>query len=99
MIVRLRATTFGWSLVVSWEDEDMGMPVSVDCRLADRYVVTKITVRADSDQMAQAGKDLGLSDAAVAFFRHACTEVELTVRVHRATGAVEIIGVDGRSLR
>ena len=62
-------------------------------------LTTTIYLHNDKDSMWEEGERLGLKDEALRMFRHACSEVKLTLAVDEKTGVAEITAVDGRALK
>jgi hypothetical protein len=55
-----------------------------------------VYLHASAEHMIETGEKLGLTGEVLRMFRHACTEVEVTLDVDTNTGLVTIIAVDGR---
>jgi len=60
---------------------------------------TDVYVHADKDTMWELGEKLGLSEEALMMFRHAASEVKLTIEVDEQTGESTIIACDGKELK
>ena len=59
---------------------------------------TILWLHASKDSNYERGEELGLSEEAIALFRHACTEVKVEVEVEEETGVAEIIAVNDHTL-
>lgn len=63
-----------------------------------KTVTTTIHLHSNKDSNYDTGRELGLTGKALDMFLFAAYEVALELRVNTATGAAEIMKVDGRPI-
>lgn len=66
---------------------------------APKTIRTDIYVHSCKETMWELGEKLGLKEVALQMFRHAASEVKLTLEVDEECGLVTIVAVDGRELK
>ena len=60
--------------------------------------IAEVYLHGDKGSMWDKGHQIGLKGSALDMFRHACTEIRLTLEVDMDTGMAEITHLDGRAI-